>query len=57
MPALRHKNHLLNNLSFSLKLLITSFFKRQRFHDFDLEDFLKMVIDYEVPYFNLLNSK
>ena len=35
-------NHLLSNLSFSLKLLITSFFKRQRLHDFDLEDFLKM---------------
>ena len=35
-------NHLLNNLSFSLNLLTTSFFKRQRLHDFDLEDFLKM---------------
>ena len=32
-------NHLLSNLSFSLKLLIASFFKRQRLHDFDLEDF------------------
>ena len=43
MPALRHAcNHLLSNLSFSLKLLITSFFKRQRMHDFDPEDFLKV---------------
>ena len=43
MPALdTRSSHLLSNLSFSLKLVITSFLKRQRFHDFDLEDFLKM---------------
>ena len=38
----KRSNQLLSNLSFSLKLLITSFFKRPRLHDFDLGDFLKM---------------
>ena len=33
---------MLSNLSFSLKLLLTTLFKRQRLHDFDQEDFLKM---------------
>ena len=43
MPAVRlRSNLLLSNVSFSLKLLITSIFKRQKLHDFDLEDFLKM---------------
>ena len=35
-------NHLLSNLSFSLKLNITSFFKKQRLHDFYPEVFLRM---------------
>ena len=35
-------NHLLSNHSFSLKLLITSFFKSQRKHDFDPENFFRM---------------
>ena len=35
-------SHLLSNLSFSLKLLITSFFKRQRKHDFNPENLFRM---------------
>ena len=42
-------NHLLSNLSFCLKLLITSFFKRQRLLDFDPKNFFKM--DHLIPNF------
>ena len=43
MPALRHKiQSLVEKHLLHFELLIISFFKRQRLHDFDSEDFLKM---------------